>query len=161
MVKMTIWTKKMGRSPMVWARNVAEGRYIEKALCLARTARPENAAVVSDRAMSDGTGVSDATREHVRRQVRASARRCRTHRARSRRWYHRAERGPRWSGMSGRTADRQHRSSVSSGFTYRSSDPSQNEGGRLTSPQCPDIERPAPRRMESPATHHWSPHRCW
>lgn len=67
MVKMTIWTKKMGRSPMVWARNVAEGRYIEKALCLARTARPENAAVVSDSAMSDGTGVSDATRVDVRR----------------------------------------------------------------------------------------------
>ena len=41
---------------MVWATTTAAGRYIEKPLCLARTARPEKAAVVSDKLIKDGTG---------------------------------------------------------------------------------------------------------
>jgi hypothetical protein len=34
----------------------AAGRYMEKPLCLASTARPENAAVVSLKLIKDGTG---------------------------------------------------------------------------------------------------------
>jgi hypothetical protein len=62
---------------MVCATTTAAGRYMEKPLCLASTARPEKAAVVSDKLIRDGTEISTDTITEVK-----------TYKAGSRRWYH-------------------------------------------------------------------------
>jgi hypothetical protein len=89
---MTIWMKKIGRSPIVCAIKTAEGLYIEKALCFARTARPEKAAVVSLRLINEGSSGLAGDFARLVPTHRAESKRWRLHARRARPWYRRRRR---------------------------------------------------------------------